>query len=693
MALSEEPRKDGGTMSDIWAYAQAYQKLGLPIIPVCGPSCTRKHSGARCSSPGKTPLIRDWQARRAPSDLDLQRWKREFPDANIGLVLGEASGLVGIDVSGPEGEAKLQEVSGGLLPPTWSFTTGKGRRYLYRVPPGMKYSRYKFPFAGDGNELEFLGDGQQTVIPPSVHWNGRRYEWLEGLDPWTLGQPAPAPPWLLALMTEEDKRTIADTHRESIRLVSREPGWVLEALDGVPEGQRNDTAARLAGHYLAKGLPADEVFKLLQGWNLKNSPPLSTDELRRVVGSIEKSEARKRAFTAPRDGSLVFPEEAYVGIAGKFSDAYDRVTEVPREFLYMVFLAYLGAKVSPWVQCDLGVTQQPRLYVVCLAPTGQKKSTAIRLVDEFFSGTFEDWDLSMYGLGSFEAIGEELRRDPGTHAIRPKILVIDELAMFVSKARQDGSILLPALCALFEGNEFDNVTKHYKLRCRDAHVSLVAACTVETYESMWTQQFVKMGFINRLFIVAGNSDKKIAVPEPVDESVLGSLRKDLRGLVRCVQEKAKARGGKLRIAFEREAQDLWSSWYESRPDGLLAVRLDTYGFRLMTLLALSKLEFTIARQTVEEVIAILEYEYKARQLYDPVDAETLAARMEQSIFRQLQRRGPLKERDLRRFTNARGIGTWFFKRALENLIRVGDVQFDTRSKQYSLTPEAYQESL
>ena len=160
-----------------------------------------------------------------------------------------------------------------------------------------------------------------------------------------------------------------------------------------------------------------------------------------------------------------------------------------------------------------------------------------------------------------------------------------------------------------------------------------------------------------------------------------------------LRREAKARGGKLRIAFEPKAQELWASWYEKRPGGLLAVRLDTYGFRLMTLLALSKLEFTITPQTVEQVIAILDYEYNARRLHDPVSAETLAAKMEQSIFRQLQRRGPLKERDLRRFTNARGIGTWFFKQALENLIRVGDVQLDTRTKEYSLTPEAYQESL
>ncbi len=63
---------------------------------------------------------------------------------------------------------------------------------------------------------------------------------------------------------------------------------------GVDEGERNDAASRLAGHYLAKGLSADETLDLLGVWNAKNNSPLIVDELRSVVLSIARRELLKR---------------------------------------------------------------------------------------------------------------------------------------------------------------------------------------------------------------------------------------------------------------------------------------------------------------------------------------------------------------------------------------------------------------
>ena len=86
-----------------------------------------------------------------------------------------------------------------------------------------------------------------------------------------------------------------------------------------------------------------------------------------------------------------------------------------------------------------------------------------------------------------------MTRDPRTKAVRPRILCFDELAAFVSKAKQEGNTLLPALCTLFEGNYVDNIMKDRKMLCRDAYVSLVGACALETYEKMWAPQFLDMG--------------------------------------------------------------------------------------------------------------------------------------------------------------------------------------------------------
>lgn len=53
-----------------------------------------------------------------------------------------------------------------------------------------------------------------------------------------------------------------------------ELGWQNEALRGVGEGMRNDTATKLAGRYIAKGLSDEEATAILVNWNEKNKPPL-----------------------------------------------------------------------------------------------------------------------------------------------------------------------------------------------------------------------------------------------------------------------------------------------------------------------------------------------------------------------------------------------------------------------------------
>ena len=54
---------------------------------------------------------------------------------NIGLVLGSASQIVGIDIDGDDAMKELHSWANGALPETWAFTTPSGgMRMLYRAP-------------------------------------------------------------------------------------------------------------------------------------------------------------------------------------------------------------------------------------------------------------------------------------------------------------------------------------------------------------------------------------------------------------------------------------------------------------------------------------------------------------------------------------------------------------------------------
>jgi KaiC/GvpD/RAD55 family RecA-like ATPase len=178
-----------------------------------------------------------------------------------------------IDFDGPEGrkfyEAKFD---GGELPPT--AATPNGGYHAFFAHPEEKE-----PVALLKNAVRLLPGVDLRchggyVIIPSAYPDGRC--WIQPPN----GTAPPLPSWIL------------DALRPStpVQTVSSE-------ADGLPpgamKGERNYTAARLAGRYLAKGLSAEETATILSAWNRKNSPPLSEEEIRKTVFSIARREAEK----------------------------------------------------------------------------------------------------------------------------------------------------------------------------------------------------------------------------------------------------------------------------------------------------------------------------------------------------------------------------------------------------------------
>ncbi len=88
--------------------ALEYLRRGWSSFPLC----PRDHVGVGkehaklCDSPGKVPLL-NWKPyqSRLPQEAELQLLFRRHPNANVGVALGQVSGLVGIDVDGPAARA------------------------------------------------------------------------------------------------------------------------------------------------------------------------------------------------------------------------------------------------------------------------------------------------------------------------------------------------------------------------------------------------------------------------------------------------------------------------------------------------------------------------------------------------------------------------------------------------------------
>jgi hypothetical protein len=71
--------------------------------------------------------------------------------------------------------------------------------------------------------------------------------------------------------------------------------WLRIVRHGVEEGDRNNTAARLAGYLLPKGLDIRIVFETMRAWNeVRCRPPLPEAELENIVISISNKELARR---------------------------------------------------------------------------------------------------------------------------------------------------------------------------------------------------------------------------------------------------------------------------------------------------------------------------------------------------------------------------------------------------------------
>lgn len=238
--------------------ALALERLGFSCIPL------QPHS--------KIAALRwrRWQGER-PSAALLRRWWRKNPTYGLAVVTGAVSGVVVIDVDGPQGQAALE---GRHLPPTACARTPRGTHYYYRLPPGVTLRTR----IGLLPHLDLLAEGQYCA----VH-NGDGRTWA--LTPEEAGI-APCPDWLLAL-AQEPAAAAPERPVEA-------PGDDREGIPpGVEEGRRHDTLTRFVGRLLAVGLSEGVIMARALAWAQTCTPPLPERETRAVVRSLAAKEAGK----------------------------------------------------------------------------------------------------------------------------------------------------------------------------------------------------------------------------------------------------------------------------------------------------------------------------------------------------------------------------------------------------------------
>jgi hypothetical protein len=277
--------------------ALIYAGEGFSIIPLhwivngeC--SCYRKD----CSSPGKHPITAHGLKDASKDKKKITAWWKQYPKANIGVCTGQVSkGLTVIDFDLAKG-ADPDLVTLGF-PITLRVETGGGFHLWFLSDQDIKNSASKL-----GQGIDIRGNGGYVVAPPSVHYSGKTYQFLNQ-DPITefpddllakLNQPAPIPQADLNDLNRDDDEEI---------ILS----YIPDLPDMAPEGSRNDFLARMGGKLRRQGFSAEEIETTLITANQKRcSPPLPDREVRQIAQSVSRYIPVEQIETGIEDEELDF---------------------------------------------------------------------------------------------------------------------------------------------------------------------------------------------------------------------------------------------------------------------------------------------------------------------------------------------------------------------------------------------------
>lgn len=160
--------------------------------------------GRECRNPGKHPRTPNG-CKAATTDLaQITAWWTRWPNANIGLATGLASGLVVLDIDPRNhGDATFAELveRHGDLPATPALRTGGDGFHLYFRRPNEPRVAGRPLGAG----VDVKADGGYVVAHSSLHVAGKRYEFQadRGLDATPI---ADLPDWVAAVIVGDKPR-------------------------------------------------------------------------------------------------------------------------------------------------------------------------------------------------------------------------------------------------------------------------------------------------------------------------------------------------------------------------------------------------------------------------------------------------------------------------------------------------------
>jgi len=265
-------------MKAIQQYIQRYLSWGFSIIPV--------------KSRDKVPLVewKQYQSRK-PNNKEINNWLKAYwnKGENIGIVCGGVSGnltVLDFDTNSAwkDFKSKWKEFrSDEITDVTPVIKTGRGHQVYIKL---NSVGRTRKPTAG----FDIKGEGGYVVSPPSIHPNGATYKLLN--------------PNIKHILKIKDLAELGISEGGSGQ--GRKPPLnTAETLEGVTQGERDNTCIQMAGRYKKQGLDIKETLVLCKQFADNCKPPFPHDQVEKCVNSAYRYQDNNSRQHKTRDSEEV----------------------------------------------------------------------------------------------------------------------------------------------------------------------------------------------------------------------------------------------------------------------------------------------------------------------------------------------------------------------------------------------------
>lgn len=259
------------------AAALHYADCGYPVFPI---------------APGRkdAPLTPNGFLNASTDEETIRGWWSRYPDANIGAA---TAGLLILDLDGSNNDwlrKRTTDEQAALAVGPMVLTPRGGTHRWFVRPPGKSWRCTVKVLA---NNVDTRTNGGYVVMPPSVAPNEAGqltpYRWCVDAELDVSADRLPEPPlWLISLLDDIEKG------RGTSEMYVRSDGEIIERPtlgNIIPDGQRDDTLARLAGTMRRVGMSRSEIEAALIVVNRERCrPPVDLRQVKKVAWSVSRYE-------------------------------------------------------------------------------------------------------------------------------------------------------------------------------------------------------------------------------------------------------------------------------------------------------------------------------------------------------------------------------------------------------------------